>query len=504
MKILQELVKLISLQRVSRIDVMENKATGVKRNKYDEFYEAITQGLFDTDETAAKHFYGASEQSAKYRKLKSRFRRRLLNAVFFLAPDRSIDIGYDEAYYSCLKDMAAASILVANEGLMSAAEVATSVQQLAEKYQFYALIIESSLIIREYALETGDARLFQRNNDLIVKCQPVLEADFKVRQQFQELRYMADLHLNSDAKMLQKANGLCMSQLAVSEQVDKPEINIIAFVSWVYYYEMARDFDNLLEMSQQALEYYQEHKEICSRKWISIVYAKMMCACMHLKDYRSGVQTIQLALRTFEESANDWLQFMEYYLLLAIHTENYLPAVAIFLQALDHKVFIHLNTIPSGKWFVYHGYIHYVNEVFETNNPLEVKYNRKSFQLDSFLNNPFSLPLEHPVLNMQYALLRILFHIERRTLRDIHDVVDRIGKHGGNYLQRGRHDRHIFMIQWLNRFCSIDFQPKLWNRLDNRYAKLTNVPYYYNGQLDNLEVIRYENLIDLFYKRLTK
>ncbi len=84
MKNLIEISKIVTKKKVKKIEIFDDHSLKHKNSKFNEFYEALMSNKFRNDRDAASFLYSCSPTDDKYRQLKSRFRKRLLNTLFFL------------------------------------------------------------------------------------------------------------------------------------------------------------------------------------------------------------------------------------------------------------------------------------------------------------------------------------------------------------------------------------------------------------------------------------
>ena len=115
MKNLIEISKIVTKKKVRKIEIFDDHSLKHKNSKFNEFYEALMAGKFKNDRDAATFLYSCSPTDDKYRQLKSRFRKRLLNTLFFLDVNLPSTSNYDRAYYSVNKDWTLVKILLSNK-----------------------------------------------------------------------------------------------------------------------------------------------------------------------------------------------------------------------------------------------------------------------------------------------------------------------------------------------------------------------------------------------------
>ena len=83
MKNLIEISKIVTKRKVKKIEIFDEYYLKYKSSKFNEFYEALAANKFKNDRDAATFLYNSTPTDPKYRQLKSRFKKRLLNTLFF-------------------------------------------------------------------------------------------------------------------------------------------------------------------------------------------------------------------------------------------------------------------------------------------------------------------------------------------------------------------------------------------------------------------------------------
>ena len=86
MKELLEITQILDKKKISKIEILDQNSLRQPNNLFARMYNGLYKEKFETDEQAAQELYQATPTDARYRQLKSRFRKRLLNTFFFLDP----------------------------------------------------------------------------------------------------------------------------------------------------------------------------------------------------------------------------------------------------------------------------------------------------------------------------------------------------------------------------------------------------------------------------------
>ncbi|MEL7021401.1 MAG: hypothetical protein AAGK47_07335 [Bacteroidota bacterium] len=177
MKNLIEISKIVTKKKVRKIEIFDDHSLKHKNSKFNDFYEALQANKFKNDRDAASFLYGCSPTDDKYRQLKSRFRKRLLNTLFFLDVNLPATSNYDRAYYSCNKDWTLVKILLSNNANHTAAGLARQILTTALKFKFADVIVNCSRILRRYASINDDEKAYEEYDQHIKQYQNVLDAE---------------------------------------------------------------------------------------------------------------------------------------------------------------------------------------------------------------------------------------------------------------------------------------------------------------------------------------
>ncbi|MEL6717299.1 MAG: hypothetical protein AAFP82_01145 [Bacteroidota bacterium] len=187
MKNLIEISKIVTKKKIRKIEIFDDYYLQNKSSKFNEFYNALIQGKFKNDRDAASFLYGSTPKDDKYRQLKSRFRKRLLNTLFFLDVNRPAASTYDRAYYTCNKDWTLVKILLANDAYHTADSLARQILTTALKFKFADVIVNCSRILRSYAAVESDDKNFEVYDEYIKQYTNILDAEIRSEELYQRV-----------------------------------------------------------------------------------------------------------------------------------------------------------------------------------------------------------------------------------------------------------------------------------------------------------------------------
>ena len=500
MKHLIEISKIVTKRKVRKIEIFDDHSLRQKNSKFNEFYEALRSNKFKTDRDAAEQLYGCSPTDPKYRQLKSRFRKRLLNTLFFLDVNRPSTSNYDRAYYAVNKDWALIRTLLWYEAPHTAAQLARQVLNTALKFKFSDIIINCSRILRDYSASQGDEVAFEKYDNHIKEYSNILEVEIRSEELLQRVKidYQKPVPINQLENLQSRIGSYCEALVGLSEQYDSPVIDYNMYMVWIYRYKMGRAYDAMLEVCEQGEKYIEGHSIYEREKKLIIFQTKKMSAFLHLGNYRDGKINAEKCLNRFSDGSSAWFTFMEYYFLLAMHTENYINAIAIFNRAIDNAKFKKLDAEIQEKWNLFEAYVQYIIESEGKKNKVLLLQRQKSFRLNKLINSPAIYPKNKRIYSILLIILQVLFLLERKSYSELAERIDQLKKYANRQLRREEFHRPVQFIRLLQQLQKAEFHLEDLSNVEKYYTALSEHPFFYRGIDTELEVIPYE----IIWKRI--
>lgn len=493
MKNLLEISKIVTKKKVKKIEIFDEGTLKHKNSKFNEFYEYLNGGKLKNDRDAASLLYNCSPTDAKYRQLKSRFKKRLLNTLFFLNVNTPASSNYDRAHFSCNKDWSLIKILISNDAQHTAATLAKQTLNLALKFRFADIIINCSRILREYAANIGDMKAYEIYDTHIKQYSDVLDAEIRSEEFYQRVQLNLSLSRHN-SNIEERISSYCDALVSLSELYDSPVIFYNMFLVWVLRYEIQNQYELILEVCNQAENYIDANPNFFQEDKVVTFHIKKMSAFLHLREYKKGKANAEKSLNIIPEGNLQWFDFMEYYLLLAIHTDQFIQALAIFNKVHANNNFRKLDGSNKEKWAIYEAYINYILESQGIESSFLFKKKRSPFKISKFLNDKVIYQKEQRNFTTLLLILQILFLLERKTLSGVSDRVERLKSLANRQLKKEESFRAIQFIRLLQQLRKVEYQIEELSNTEKYYNRLLQVPFTYRGLNAELEVIPYEKL----------
>ncbi len=493
MKNLLEVSKIISKKKIRKIEIFDNASIDNKGSKFTEFYEALMADRFKNDRDAASLLYKCSPTHDKYRQLKSRFRKRLMNTLFFIDQAQPNVTGYDRAHFSCHRDWTLVKILLANEAMTTAEELARQVLLIGLRFKFSDIILNCSRILRQFAVEAGDQKAYDEYDGYIKEFTDIFLAEIRSEELYQRVLMAYVRPAEELVDIREELQGYCDALVSLSEMHDSPVVFYNMFLVWTYHYELLRDYENVLLICSQAEQYIDQNPNYLQEDKLATFQLKKMAANLHLQDFKNGKITAERSLQIFEEGSNIWFSFMEYYLLTAFHTDNFIHAAAVFIRARSQTKFKKLDNYTKEKWRIYEVYLNYFIEKQPGQIEALKEQLAKTFRLNRFLSDDLILPKELRPITVHLLIGRILLQLERKELTEVAEAIDSLRSHA-KYFNDMENFRMVQFIKLLQQILKANFRVHEISNTEKPYEQLVSHPFSYRGKLNELEVIPFEKL----------
>lgn len=503
MKNLIEISKIVTKKKVKKIEIFDEHSLKHKNSKFNEFYEALMANKFKNDRDASTFLYSCSPTDDKYRQLKSRFRKRLLNTLFFLDVNLPATSNYDRAYYSCNKDWTLVKILLSNNARHTAAALARQILTTALKFKFADVIVNCSRILRKYASEEGDEKNYEIYDQHSKQFQNILDAEIRSEELYQRVIMNYYKPKSKNFNLAEKIDTYCEALVGLSEAFESPIVIYNMYLVWVFRYEMTHEYDAMLEVCNRAEQYIEENPKYYRDEMLATFQLKKMSGYLHLQDYKNGKTNAEKCLQSFPAGSDIWFEFMEYYLLLALHTENYVNAIAIYNQATGQSKFKRLDNFIKEKWHIYDVYINYIIDSQSEYYPILKTQKKRTFRLSRFLNDPILYPKDQRIFTVLLVIAQILFFAEKRSYNAVAERVDRLKTYANRQLKKEEYFRAIQFIRLLQQLVKAEFDVSRLSNTEKYYERLVEQPFFFRGLISELEVVPYDKLWNMLIRRLS-
>jgi hypothetical protein len=485
MKSLLEISRIITRKKLAHIEILDDSEAQQKHSKFNEFYRGILSNQFRSDQEAAETLYSCEPQDARYRQLKSRFRKRLLNTLFFLDLNKPSASNYEQAHYHAQKEWALINILRDQGAHYSAAQMSRQLLGVTQKYHLTNLRLNVLRFLREYALLEEDTTSFDAFEADLQQLLEQFQAEVQAESLFFRVQQIY-LHPAAESRQ-QELLELCNELLGLSDRNNSPWIYFHMYQAWAMQYLIEKDAAAAIDICTQALAYLDTLPRFYPEEVWTRFYINQMAACLYLQDYKRGMEAAEKALPGLEAGSSSWFVFMEYYLLLAAHTEHYNHAMAIFNHVATSVQFYRRPATEQYKWRVVGSYIAACLKMQGMEDRVvrvKMKDNLLSIAVTETAGRSYQL-LED--------ILGVIYHITDRQWAKADNALEKLRQWANRQAGSEHPVRQQLFIRSLQQLKKAKYQP-LQVRQHTKYLQgLQSMPIY-RAIPQQLEVIPYQHL----------
>jgi len=461
------------------------------------FYEQILQETFETDEEAAEALFEAAPSDPRYQKLKSKVRKRFINALFFVNQNQHSYTDYQSAYYACCREWAAAKILFGKSAREAGIAICHKVFKTALRYEFTELVLDCTRILRlHYGARSGETQKFEHYNQLFKQYEDTWRWENLAEERYTELMiyYVRD---KSYKQGIHEQASLYYEELKPSFQKHgSAKLHMLGNLIQVIVLMSAHDYEGTIKVCQQAVQFFESKKFTHKTALNAFLYQQLVCHTQ-LREYEAGKKIAEKSLSYLECGSFNWFKCQELHFTLSLHTKNYEQALDIFIEVRKNKRFSFLALNVQEVWTIYEAYIYYLKEV-NLLNPERGIDSLKPFRVGKFLNEVPIFSKDKRGLNIPILVIQILFLISRKKYDEAIDRIEAIEKYCSRYLRRNDTFRSNCFIKMLLQIPLSSFHKVGVQRRAKKYAeKLVTVPLEISKQADEVEIIPYEDLWEM-------
>ena len=387
MKNFIQIVRLLDGYKLRNIDVLGNDDS---KSRFTEFYRLIKDGTFQTDEDAAKHFYGvkAKPSNPKYRFFKSQFKDRLFNTLLFTYNENDQPDDFGKVVYDCIREWTSIEILFRRNISYTAIKYAERLLTICLKYEITDLTVRILERLKGiYATLIGDKKKYQEYKEKFYYYKEILEAEYLAKEAFQELRieYVKSIAYRPENSILAEEAFKTLKPLL--DKYNSP--NLLHFVNCVEIsiYQTKRDHQGVIDVCDKAIDTLKQ-KPFGLINAISIYQNQKVIALLMLQRFEECKIALTEALTMQVQGHFNWYKTMESKMLLAFHTQAYTEGYETYLQVKNTKQFKDLEGHNAEIWVIYKAYLYLSTSLNKM--PTVDKNDKKafgSFRLTKYLND---------------------------------------------------------------------------------------------------------------------
>ncbi|HAE12985.1 MAG: hypothetical protein R2767_00735 [Chitinophagales bacterium] len=502
MKNLIEISKIVTKKRISKIEIFDKSLLNKKDSKFNEFYEGLVNNQFRNDDEAAQFLYDTTPLDDKYRQLKSRFTKRLMNTLFFLDANDPSFSNYHSAYYTCNKNWALIRILLSSGARNAATKLANKTLHVAQGFRFSDIILNCSRILMSNSSLTGRLREYDEFSLIANKAMKDLQAEMESEEYYQRLTIGLATSASIDEERAQLAEDYLVKVSRLCDESDSYILHFNMHQIRILALQFRGNYTGTIKACEEAEQFLEENPPFRQEvKLAALALIRINCY-LQLRDYENGRKNAEKCLELFSEGTNNWFVFLEQYFLLAMHTENYINAAGIYLKVINHPRFPFTASERQEKWKIFEAYINYIFETENLDLDLLTDEGKRKFRILKFLNEVPHFSKDKKGFNVAILVIQILYMLEKGDYTGIINRSEALNVYCSRYLRKDDSYRSSCFLKMLLTMEKEDFKYDRTKQMAMKYLKKMTEDETGDNTVNEWEIIPYETLWEKVLNRL--
>jgi hypothetical protein len=490
MEALKELVKVLNRKRLSKIDVLDKTLLHqTKENLYYRLYEGLENGKITDDASAAKYLYGSTEKDAKYRKLKSRFRSKLMRTILLFDNEDVFVNSQSQAYYECLTNNHIIEVLLKLTGTSKLVyELVQDSLPKAKQFKFYDILKNYSFYMLSYYSVKGDQKSFNKEQEKYLSY-----LDLSGKEQYAKfLFYKSSIKLDNQSPitddLLKEVELILLEMTQLRKLLESYEIDFFYFFLALEYYQKSNKLDSIISICDEA-EYIMTENTLTytnTRKIIILFFR--LNTYLSLKKFEEAIKLIKTE-KALQIPVNyyNWFLLKETEFKLYLHNNNVKDSYRVYEEVIDNNSFKNQVDRMTEKWKIYHAYLVFLDSYLNKGD--------YKFSLPKFLNSVPVNSKDKSGFNFAIRIIELLFQFARGEDAMVFHKMDALRVYRSRYLNDNTYKRNHLFLSLLLKSEKSGFDYKVLHKADwQEIQGLRDRKHI----IAEWEIIPYEELWDIF------
>ncbi|MFN8259406.1 MAG: hypothetical protein U0X41_00555 [Chitinophagales bacterium] len=482
MENITELVSIINKRKLSQIEILDKSLISRKDTLFAKFYNGIAEGHIKTDRDAVLYIYGSNKDATNYRKLKSRFKERLLNTLYFIDINHAAETDSSKkAYFDCLNHLYLSNIL-----LRYAESRNSSIQLIADSYatakrnNFFDILKEYSYKLLVHYGMSGQIRKYEE--EYASYQQYCKEYELEQKAQLIYTKAMMTVHYakkNQEDK--EKEIKQCTEEIASFIAEAKSLVVYFIYIrTLLFYYEISGNNKKINETCDTYLKHYRKYlSSILSENYLNTIYIYKLKSLFDLRKMEEALSLIKEIVPT--SGGASYLAVREFEMKLLLSGMKTDKARETLHQIQTNANYKNANAALKERWVVYQAYLEFLEHYMNDGN--------YKFSLSKFANEIPLVSQDKSGFNLAARILHILFHIGRNDLDNAMQHIESLRVYQARHLKDDSNTRSLLFIRLLTTMEKKSFNYKELHQLKEYQALKEN---YSTQIMHESEIIFYD------------
>ncbi len=491
METLKELVKIVNRKRLSKIDVFDKTFLNQSNaNLYYKLYEGIESDKINDDAEAAKYLYGTDEKDAKFRKLKSRFKEKLVKTILLFNKDELFNYDQGKIYYECITDFQTIEVLVKLTGTSTLViELIKDHYALCLKYKFYDILIKYSYYLSTYFSLRGKTKKYYEEKANYLLYSEYNKNELDSRQIYNEIILQFTSSQPITETLLSKIKG-CVDELEnIVKKVDNDEIVYYYYYSKLLYEENTGSLDTIILYCDEIENILINNVYVYNNSKKVVILLYRLKSFLHLRRYEEGIALYRKDISFFpQESSYNWFVLKEFEFKLYLQGNKIKEAYEVYESVLANKFYKRQVEELTEKWKIHHAYLVFMDSYLNNGD--------YKFSLAKFLNDVPINTRDKGGYNFAIRIVELLFQFARGEYNIIFQKMDGLRGYRTRYLNDNTYKRNHLFLSLLLKAEKEGFDGKAMKKAD--WKEIDELRKLNTYIIADWEIMPYDVLWDIF------
>lgn len=501
--VLKDLVQTITRNKIKQIEVLGNP--GNTESRTEELYNGIYSDQFRSEDEAAKHFFGTNEKDPKYRKLRNRLIRQLINTSFFIDVQQPMFNERGKALFNCYRDYVAAYMLRSRDAHKASLYLLLQLMEQTIKFEFTDITTDVCRQLRQlFALSHGDQANHEKYSELHRLYEEKRHWEAKAYDYSENLvhHYITGRSPNNDIYDL--ATRYYDELLSKSDEIDTMHFYAHTYKVGVIKYSSINDCQKIIEVCDEALNILQ-NRAVSNRGSLALFATQKLTCLTQLRIFDEGDKTAEFCLSQVDEGSFNWFRVLEAQYYYYMYTKRYQLAINVFEKVIQQDRYSLLSGSTRDIWTMLGGYLHLLAALGKL-DPEEVENIAGYYNPDAtrYGNNFEVLDKEKDGMNIPLVLLPLLFSVAKGNFNENLSgrSVEALDKYRKRYLETDTNRRSAIFLKMVLALTKKEFDgAKAERKMEKERALLEKEPAQMANQSFAVEVIPYEDLWEMLLEK---
>lgn len=360
MEEISDLIRIITEHTKKNLPLLDLKVQDDQDNKELNLFLGVKSGHYTSDSIASKGIYDEEEVGFKFRMLKSRLNRKLLNHLFFM--DFGISKAHKSAgfYQECLDYLHFSKMLLQLGEIKLATKLLYKTADQARECEYNRILHECLFMLRDIYSASYRPKLFRTIQKEIDQNKGLLEKEEQASAIFYESKLVLNSSLTNKKRDFRPLHKSLQKVKDMSRETGSVNIFIQYVKLSIWMFEQEGQFEKSLKFVETLEESLRKGKINEMRFDVNMVKIARLYALLKLRRHSEGLSLVKKHLRETDEETPAWNSFIESHVLFSIYSKDYEGATSLVLDRLNAKAFGGLDENTREKWSLYAVYLYYL------------------------------------------------------------------------------------------------------------------------------------------------